>query len=245
MASWSSAQSPSQASSQPSAATEADWILLHEDAVLDELKLSPTQRSELRSALDPLDLAVFQLRNRPPKESSAQFANVVAQAKAAATQVLKADQRARLDKLVARYLGTRAFQLESVRQRLNLAENQRTAIDAAIAQSKTALAKLRNESQGKTPEELNMQAAAIQKEEQSAVRAALDDAQKRKFATLSASDFDLSRLGRTRFKVPELIGQVADWRNSPPLSLAQQRGRVVVIHFFACGCINCIRNYPT
>jgi len=245
LGSTSSAQSASQPSAPSPAASEAYWILLHEDAVLDELKLSATQRSALRVALDELDLAVFPLRNRPAKEAGDQLAKVVARARATAAEVLKADQRTRLDKLVARQLGTRALQEKTIRKQLGLSEKQQNTIDAAISQSQTALAKLRSESQDKSHSELNEQAAAIQKVEQSAVIAALSDAQKRKFATLSATDFDLVRLGRTRFKVPELIGDAAAWRNSPPLLLAQQRGNVVVIHFFACGCINCIHNYPT
>jgi peroxiredoxin len=46
-----------------------------------------------------------------------------------------------------------------------------------------------------------------------------------------------------RVPAPELAG-ISDWVNSDPLTLAQLKGRVVVLHFFTRGCINCIRNYP-
>src|SRR5262245_1819330 len=42
---------------------------------------------------------------------------------------------------------------------------------------------------------------------------------------------------------PELQG-VTDWVNSKPLKLADQRGKVVVLHFWTHGCINCVHNYP-
>lgn len=42
---------------------------------------------------------------------------------------------------------------------------------------------------------------------------------------------------------PELT-EVADWINSKPLKLADQKGKVVVVHFWTHGCINCIHNYP-
>jgi thiol-disulfide isomerase/thioredoxin len=42
---------------------------------------------------------------------------------------------------------------------------------------------------------------------------------------------------------PEFAG-VTDWINSPPLELAQQKGKVVLVHFWTNGCINCIHNYP-
>jgi thiol-disulfide isomerase/thioredoxin len=37
---------------------------------------------------------------------------------------------------------------------------------------------------------------------------------------------------------------VTDWINTKPLKLAEQRGKVVVVHFWTNGCINCIHNYP-
>lgn len=35
-----------------------------------------------------------------------------------------------------------------------------------------------------------------------------------------------------------------EWINSSPLKLAELRGRVVVLHFWAFGCINCVHNQP-
>jgi len=42
---------------------------------------------------------------------------------------------------------------------------------------------------------------------------------------------------------PEFAG-VTDWVNTKPLKLADQKGKVVVVHFWTNGCINCIHNYP-
>jgi peroxiredoxin len=42
---------------------------------------------------------------------------------------------------------------------------------------------------------------------------------------------------------PEFTG-VTEWINSKPLKLADQKGKVVVVHFWTNGCINCIHNYP-
>lgn len=43
---------------------------------------------------------------------------------------------------------------------------------------------------------------------------------------------------------PELQG-VTSWINSPGLTLAGQRGRVVILHFFTSDCGNCINNFAT
>jgi thiol-disulfide isomerase/thioredoxin len=42
---------------------------------------------------------------------------------------------------------------------------------------------------------------------------------------------------------PEFTG-VTEWLNTKPLKLADQKGKVVVVHFWTNGCINCIHNYP-
>jgi thiol-disulfide isomerase/thioredoxin len=42
---------------------------------------------------------------------------------------------------------------------------------------------------------------------------------------------------------PEFTGVTA-WVNSKPLRVADQKGKVVVVHFWTNGCINCIHNYP-
>lgn len=37
---------------------------------------------------------------------------------------------------------------------------------------------------------------------------------------------------------------VTAWVNSEPLKFADLKGKVVVVHFWTHGCINCIHNYP-
>jgi peptide-methionine (R)-S-oxide reductase len=37
---------------------------------------------------------------------------------------------------------------------------------------------------------------------------------------------------------------VSEWLNTPPLRLAELRGKVVAVHFFTFGCINCVHNQP-
>jgi len=44
-------------------------------------------------------------------------------------------------------------------------------------------------------------------------------------------------------KAPEFLG-IETWLNGKPRDWKSLRGKVVVVHFWAFGCINCIRNYP-
>ncbi|MHB8482051.1 MAG: redoxin domain-containing protein [Nitrospiria bacterium] len=43
--------------------------------------------------------------------------------------------------------------------------------------------------------------------------------------------------------IPEISG-VSDWINSPPLTIAQLRGKVVIVDFWTYSCINCLRTIP-
>src|SRR5207244_1423258 len=73
------------------------WSLIHDQAVLDDLKLTSDQRTSWREILDPLDLRCFPLRNKSAVEAAAGFAKAAADAKTQLTKVLKSQQAQRLD----------------------------------------------------------------------------------------------------------------------------------------------------
>jgi len=50
---------------EPFPGIDPSWVLLHEPAVLEELKLSASQRQAFGKLIDDLDLRVFPLRNKP------------------------------------------------------------------------------------------------------------------------------------------------------------------------------------
>ena len=46
-----------------------------------------------------------------------------------------------------------------------------------------------------------------------------------------------------RVPAPELRG-ISEWINSKPVELKDLKGKVVVLHFWTFGCINCVHNLP-
>jgi thiol-disulfide isomerase/thioredoxin len=56
-------------------------------------------------------------------------------------------------------------------------------------------------------------------------------------------DSDSTTNGASSVPAPEFTG-VTSWIGSKPLKLADQKGKVVIVHFWTNGCINCIHNYP-
>jgi thiol-disulfide isomerase/thioredoxin len=223
------------------------WTLVHDLAALDDLGLTAEQRASWRAVLDPLDVRCFPLRNRPAAQAESEFAKVAAEAKSQLTKVLKPHQVQRLDQIVVRAQGPAALLRDDLATRLKLTDKQRGEIRQAIVEARESRLKLQNEFRAAKLENpaAEKQMARINETERDAVNAVLASDQKIKLKGLLTPDFELNRLGQTCFKTPDLIGDSAAWLNSSPLSPNQLRNRVVVVHFFAFGCSNCIHNYPT
>ena len=45
------------------------------------------------------------------------------------------------------------------------------------------------------------------------------------------------------YDAPDFVG-ISTWVNSKALKIADLNGKVVVVHFWTNGCINCVHNYP-
>src|SRR5262245_30742192 len=229
-------------------APDVYWTLIHDQTVIDDLKLSADQRQAWRSVLDPLDVRCFPLRNKPEKEALAGFAKASSEARAALGKILKPQQVQRLDQIVVRAQGTLALLRDDLASTLKLADKQRADIRQAINAARQSRQKL--ESELKTAKlqtaEAEKQYVKINEDERDAVNGVLTNDQKLRLGPLMARDFDVSKLGRTAFKTPELIATSQSWVNAPAPSPQQLNGGgVLVVHFFAFGCSNCIHNYPT
>ncbi len=79
--------------------------------------------------------------------------------------------------------------------------------------------------------------------QQREILAKLSERQKKQWVDLLGRRIDLAALGRVTFEAPDLTEE-PDWINSSPLTSDQLRGKVVALHFYAFGCINCKRNFP-
>ena len=237
----------SAASAEELSPADPFWSLIHDEAVLAELKLTAKERKALRDILDPLDLRGFPLRNQPAAEADAGFAKLAAEAREALAKVLRPQQIQRIEQIGIRSQGTESLLREEVAAKLKLTDAQRGDIRDAVRHAREAKAKAHKELLA-----AKIEAAAAQREverlnveQRDAINGMLSAEQKGRLPALLGENFDPGRLGNTRFKAPELAGDSAAWLNSAPLASNDLRGRVVVVHYFAFGCINCIHNYPT
>jgi len=223
------------------------WSLIHDHTVLDDLKLTAEQRKTWHQVLDPLDLECFPLRNKPAAEAEPVASRLNSDAKSKIAKILRPQQTQRLDQLVVRAQGPGTLLRDDIAAKTKLTDKQRSDIRQAVVDARDARNKLQQDLRAAKLEtaDAEKEMAKINRAESDAVNKILSDDQKRTLAGLIARDFDLAKLGRTSYKTPDLIAGPSDWLNSPPLTPDSLRGRVVVIHFFAFGCINCIHNYPT
>ncbi len=125
----------------------------------------------------------------------------------------------RFDQLVVQARGAKALLAPDMQQRLKLTPDQIAKIKPIIAAAKGGTLDSRP------------------------VVALLSPEQQSELATLFGKQFDIGRVTHVGCNAPELRG-VEAWINTSPLTLAQLRGKVVVVHFWAFGCINCVHNLP-
>lgn len=222
------------------------WSLIHEPAVEQELRLSPAKCREFRSLLDEFDARFFPLRNRPPEEA----AKGVEESVAALTEKLQAllsnTQFRRLMEIQTRQQGTAALLGPRLTILTNYTPQQREKLEQVISETLAKAKELeKRAASGEPRAALERNFAALQQDELRVISGILTPGQKSIWQKSLGRDFDLTKLGHARFKAPELVDS-GEWLNSEkPLTLDALAGKVVVVHFYAFGCINCIRNFPT
>jgi peroxiredoxin len=220
------------------------WILLHEPAVLEELKLNAAEQQALQKLTDDLDLRVFPLRNKPRDEMLPALAKIFDEGRQGLKTILRPAQQKRLNEIFMRRLGTGALLRDDAASKMQYADSQRKEIDKIIGDTQTSVTALEKEaSVGMPREPLEKKFVALKTDEQKQILKLLKPNQKAAWRELIGADFDMTKLGRPAFKAPELVN-TNDWINSSPLRLEDLRGKVVAVHFYACGCSNCIHNYP-
>lgn len=228
----------------PYAGIDPYWVLLHEPAVIDELKLRPSQQQAYVQLLDQLDLRYFPLRNKTRDEALAGMELIIAEARQQLKSLLTPAQRNRLNQILLLQLGNSSLLLDDIAAQMRYTGTQREQLKTILDETEAAITAINGElNAGKPREPLEKKFTELKAGEQSKVAALLSPQQQSALKKLLGPPFPLSSLRRPAFKAPELV-HTSEWINSSPLRLDELRGKVVVVHFYASGCINCIRNYP-
>ncbi len=232
----------------PPSLPQPEWpspvvMLIRDPAVQAELALSTSQIAQVAAAVEAVDHDLWVLRDLPPTEGVPRQEKLVGQLSAALKTALQPKQRQRLDQLLIQARGVRGLGRPSVAKRLGLSADQLEQMHTLQATTTAAAVELKKQAGGNFSPALSEQIAKLQADGQQRLGEVLTTEQRQRLATLVGKPFDFTKLKRIAAQAPELAG-IQEWLNGSPRTLSELRGKVVVLHFFAFGCINCIHNYP-
>lgn len=215
-------------------------ILLLAPAVHEELGLRPEQIDAVAAAVGQADQPLWRLRHFPAEKRNAPAERLLEQLDTRLATILAPQQRQRLDQLTLQAQGLQGIMGPEVSEELRLSIGQVQRMQEVVTTLSQALARIQQS--GVTAREL-VRVRTLQSQAERQALAVLDRDQQRTLRLLTGRGFDLSRMRQRACRAPELRG-VETWINGGPVSLAQLRGNVVILHFYTFGCINCIRNLP-
>jgi hypothetical protein len=143
------------------------WVMLHEPAVLAELKLSPPQRQKLDELMGGLDLRVFPLRNKRLEELLPELHKIYDEGKQGVNALLQPAQDKRLAELFMRRLGTAGLLREDLAAQVRLSETQRKEIEKIVNEAQTAVSALEKElNEGQPRDSVQKKFVALKTDEQ-------------------------------------------------------------------------------
>ena len=235
-----SAQTPSKADERADVNNPIVQLAL-DPAVHEELGLSELQLAALGAAYRKIEPALWRLRDVSAGQHAAEKASLLASMERELDSLLPAPQRARLGQLVVRARGWPGITVEPAAARLALSADQLASIQQIIADTAQQIGQIAQSD--KSPAARNEAVTSLRTAEGTAIQKLLSPQQRQTLAKIVGSPYDLSSIRPLSFQAPQLK-PVEAWINTEPLSMSHLRGKVVAFHFWASGCINCVRNLP-
>jgi hypothetical protein len=201
--------------------TEPYLFLVRDPYVHSELKLTDGQTGKLQKLNDQADLKIWTTRNKKVEESARITNKVIEITRQQVVQIELWTQ------------GIRSLLRDDVATAIQLSGSQLTDVRQILTESQQEKQELQQQLQdGGSLETLNERFHAVQVREQERILALMPSAQQQKWVALLGSRVDLKRLGKVKFKAPDLA-DAKQWINSPALTLDKLKGKVVALHFYA------------
>jgi methionine-R-sulfoxide reductase len=220
-------------------------VLLRAAVIRQELGLQERQIESLEQAIGEVDGPLWRLRDGQflSAENSKKAWQLIDQVEPKLGGTLSREQHTRLRQLAVQARGLEALLSADVIAGLSLSPDQVRQIGEICEETRKETQRRKKELAWKAEEDSGRQVETFMATQRKKVVALLSDVQKRQFQKLAGDSYDFRYVPRRFVRAPEVRG-VDQWINSAPLRLAELRGKVVVLHFFTFGCINCLHNQP-
>ena len=217
--------------------------LIHAPQVHTEIGLNPSQVKELESLFTKIDGRWFRARNLPQAEQLEQLLRLESEAHQWFESNTSKTQRDRLRQLELQAQDIRMLLRPELKKSLSMTTEQvdrmtelARATEDAKQQLQSAVRKNEN------TESLKQAVTESIRVEKDGLQTVLKPEQLKTIDQILGAPFNTSQLQRIYPMAPELV-PVRHWINSEPLTLRSQRGKVVLLHFYAFQCHNCHANF--
>jgi peroxiredoxin len=172
-----------------------------------------------------IDGPLWRLREAPGEQGAAAVRALRSKFKEELRAVLRPEQQHRVEQLLWRAQGVWAVKNARLADLLLLTAHQKEQVAESLGSLDRS------------------SAAAKVAEVEKKIMAELTEKQRLLLPEVLGPAFNFSRVRQIGVKAPEIRG-IEGWVNSRPIKLAELRGKIVVLHFWTFGCINCIHNLP-
>ncbi|MFN7730543.1 MAG: redoxin domain-containing protein [Pirellula sp.] len=213
--------------------------LIHAPEVQQELGMDPDNEA-LLAVLRELDGPWWRSRNLPEDKQQQAVAELEKELLSRLKGMLSADAFRRLREIEVQSQGVRALVRPNIAKAIGLQSNQKQSLEASCLETdRIARLLLGNpKNRGSVEQELSR----ARETEQKLLNESLTSTQRSALAKLVGKPFDTAGLKRILPLAPELIDS-GEWTDGRPTTLADHRGKVVLVHFYAFQCHNCVANF--
>jgi peroxiredoxin len=212
--------------------------LIHAPEVQEELGVLEDKR--LLEILEEIDAIWWPARILPEAKQMETIRDLETRLLEEMTSLLTPEKLRRLREIEVQSQGTRSLLRPGIAKSIGLNDHQLNGIKKAFLATDGVARKLSQKPGGDTALEKQLQSA--REKEQSAINGVLSPANRQALSKLIGEPFDTMALKRVFPLAPELIDS-GEWAGSGRPTLDSLRGNVVLVHFYAFQCHNCVANF--
>jgi peroxiredoxin len=213
--------------------------LVHAPEVQETLGLS-IDDDALMAILQEFDGPWWRSRNLPEEKQREVVGELEKQVLAKLKGILKDDKIKRLREIEVQSQGTRSLARPGIAKAVGLSSSQTEEIRKIFLETDAVSRKLLANPKDRAA--LEKELTTARETENRRLNELLTSAQRMSLGKLVGKPFDTASLKRILPLAPELIDS-GEWTGGQPTTLAAQRGKVVLVHFYAFQCHNCVANF--